>query len=312
MNAPSIIDVLNSQFGINGRLQFELGEGELPLAKITTDYASATLSIYAGHVLSFVPNGSHDLLWVSQQAVFQPGKAIRGGIPVIWPWFGPHPTDSTKSSHGFARRQMWSVKASVLDENGRVSLTLGLTDNEATKAVWSHDFDLELTVTVGHVLTVVLKTTNSDEVPFSYTSALHSYYNISQISKVAITGLENGIYLDNLDGLSQKQQTGFIRFEEEVDRIYIDTAADCHIEDEGHRRTIVVEKTGSNSTVVWNPWIDKAQRMADFGDTEYQEMVCAETANAGNEIITLASGETAVMTLTIYEKHHPEPQEVEN
>ncbi len=302
MTSPSIIDVLNSQFGINGRLHFELGEGELPMAKITTEQATAVLSIYAGHVLSFVPNGSDDLLWVSQEAIFQSGKAIRGGIPVIWPWFGPHPNDSTKSSHGFARRQMWSVKASMVDENGRVSLTLGLTENEASKAVWSHDFDLELVVTVGHVLTVKLKTTNSGDVPFSYTAALHTYYNISHISQVVIHGLENGAYLDNLEAHASKQQVGFVRFDEEVDRIYIDTAADCHIEDEGHKRTIVVEKSGSQSTVVWNPWIEKAKRMSDFGDNEYQEMVCVETANAGNEIITLQPEETAVMTLTISER----------
>ncbi|MEM7336177.1 MAG: D-hexose-6-phosphate mutarotase [Chloroflexota bacterium] len=312
MSVPSIIDVLNSQFGINGRLHFELGEGELPIARMTTDEATAVLSIYAGHVLSFVPHGSEDLLWVSQEAVYQSGKAIRGGIPVIWPWFGPHPTDSTKSSHGFARRQMWSVKASILDESGQVSLTLGLTENESTKAVWSHDFDLELSVTVGHVLTVQLKTTNSDDVPFAYTAALHTYYNISHISNVVISGLENSAYLDNLDSLSQHQQTGFVRFEEEVDRIYIDTTAPCHIEDIGHKRTIVVEKSGSRSTVVWNPWIEKAQRMSDFGDSEYQEMVCVETANAGNEIMTLEPGETAVMTLTVHENRHPDLQEEEH
>lgn len=299
MITPSIIDVLNAQFGIDEKLTFALGAGDLPIVQIKTELATAVISIYAGHVLSFAPTGEQDVLWVSDQAVYQAGTAIRGGIPIIWPWFGAHPTDSTKQSHGFARRQMWSVTGAELDENGRIHLTLTLDESEQSKSQFSHDFELTLNIIVGNVLEVSLQTTNNDEVPFSYTAALHTYFTIGNIHNISIHGLENGLYIDQLDNNAQKTQVGSVRFDGEVDRIYIDNTAVCTINDPDLKRNIWIEKAGSQSTVVWNPWVEKAQRMGDFADEAYQTMVCVETANAHKEVITLAGGETAVLKAII-------------
>lgn len=299
MESPSIVDVLNAQFGLEDELVFALGEGDLPLVKIENEWATAVISLYAAHVLSYIPAGAEDALWVSREAVYETGKAIRGGIPVIWPWFGPHPDDSTMPAHGFARRQMWSVKETGRTDAGKTQITLTLTDNEATKQLFSHDFTLELTIIVGGALDVALTTINSGDVPFSYTAALHSYFNIGNIHEVGVRGLEKTTYLDNLDGLQPKEQSGAVRFDGEVDRVFVKTTAVCHIDDPSMSRTIEVDKKGSHTTVVWNPWADKAARMSDFGNDEYHDMVCVETANAFDDRITLAPNERATLLTTI-------------
>ncbi len=299
MISPSIIDVLSAQFGMVGKVMFGMGAGDIPVIRVENETATAVISIYAGQVLSYRLKGQPDVLWVSQQAVYDAGKAIRGGIPVIWPWFGAHPTDTTKYIHGFARRMMWGVKETSEDENGRIHITLELTETEATKALWSHDFELTLTIVVGLALEVTLTVANKSDVDFTYTAALHSYFNISDIDKISIRGLEGGIYLDQLDEMQPKEQVGPVRFTAETDRIYVDTGAACEIVDPGHNRIIWIDKRGSQSTVVWNPWIEKAQRMTDFGDDEYRKMVCVETANVGEDAVTLAPGEMGRVTAVI-------------
>ncbi len=299
MISPSIIDVLSAQFGIVGKVVFGMGAGNIPVIRVENEPATAVISIYAGQVLSYRPKGQPDVLWVSQQSVYDAGKAIRGGIPVIWPWFGVHPTDTTKYIHGFARRMMWGVKETGEDENGRIHITLELTETEATKALWSHDFELTVTIVVGLALEVTLAVENKDDVDFTYTAALHSYFNISDIDKISIRGLEGSIYLDQLDDMQPKEQVGPIRFTAETDRIYTNTTAVCEVVDVGLNRVIWIDKRGSKSTVVWNPWVEKARRMADFGDDEYHKMVCVETANVADDRVTLVPGEVGKLTAVI-------------
>jgi len=299
MVGPSIIDVLSAQFGILGKVSFGMGVGDIPVMRVENEMATAVISIYAGHVLSYQPKGQPDVLWTSKEAVFDAGKPIRGGIPVIWPWFGAHPTDSTKYAHGFARRLMWGVQETREDENGRIHITLELSETEATKALFSHDFELTLTIIVGLALEVTLTVANKGDVEFTYTAALHSYFNISNINDISIRGLEGATYLDSLDDMQRKEQVGPIRFTEETDRIYVETTAVCEIVDPGLNRVIWIDKHGSKSTVVWNPWIEKAQRMADFGDDEYRSMVCVETANAAEDAVTLDPGEVGEVTAVI-------------
>lgn len=299
MTSPSIIDVLSAQYGIPGKLSIGMGPGDLPLMRVENEMATAVISIYAGHVLSYQPRGEADVLWMSKQAVYDVGKAIRGGIPIIWPWFGAHPTDTKAYAHGFARRMMWGIKETAEDENGRILITLELEDTDETKELWSHDFELTLKIAVGLALEVTLNVENKSDVDFTYTAALHSYFKISDIEKISVRGLEGTDYLDQLDGMQRKEQVGPIQFAEETDRIYVDSEAACEIVDPDLNRVIWVDKRGSQSTVVWNPWIEKAQRMADFGDDEYRTMVCVETTNAASDAVTLAPGEVGRLTAVI-------------
>ncbi len=287
---PTSPEALNELFGRGQQLAFEKGQGDLTIARLASPHAEATVSIYAGHVLSYVPTGQPPVLWVSEQAIYAEGKAIRGGVPVIWPWFGPHASNPDKPSHGFARKQYWEVHATRLITNQIPQLRLTLQDDALSYSLWPHCFRLELVITLSDVLDIDLEIVNTGKGPFDCGGALHTYFTVSQIENVTIHGLKCRPYIDQLDNHQTKYQQTPITFNAETDNIYFNTKDTCRLVDRGFGRTVIVEKRGSSSTVVWNPWIDKAQRMADFGDEEYKTMLCIETANAGPDVITLNPG----------------------
>ena len=290
---------LNTTYGIPGHIAFEEGPSGFIIASLSTPQATTRVSVYGAHVLSYQRSGEKPVLWVSEHAVYKEGKAIRGGIPVIWPWFGPHPSDASKPSHGFARNQPWQVVATQLVDERFPQIQLRLTDNQHARALWPFPFKIELTVTLADSLQVALETTNTGDKAFTFTDALHSYFNVSGMDAVEITGLDAVRYINQLMPGDTFVQEGPIQFAAETDNIYIDTEAACHLNDAAFKRRIVVEKSGSRSTVVWNPWIAKAARMKDFGDEEYKQMVCIETANAGTDQITLAPGATHTLSTTL-------------
>lgn len=295
----SNLTVLNEQFGLAAQLVFKAGPGGLTIAEISNEAATASIALQGAHVLSFQPHGQQPVLWVSSDSYFAAGKPIRGGIPVCWPWFANHPTDPGKPAHGFARISQWNILGSEVISAGVTRLRLGLTDTAATLALWPHPFQLELTVTVGSALQVELLIRNPGETAFTCTDALHSYFSISNSAGITITGLEGVAYLDKVAGYQRREQIGPITISGETDRVYLDTSADCLIVDPGWQRQIRVAKQGSRTTVVWNPWIEKAEQMADFGAEEYRQMVCVETANAANEIITVPAGREHRLQTTI-------------
>lgn len=292
------LDTLNAQHELPNALHFAAGPGEFPIAHMRSEHAEATVSVYGGHVLSFTPKGKQPVLWVSNLAEYREGKAIRGGIPVIWPWFGPSSSPDLPS-HGFARNQFWSIESSRLQDDNTPVLELVLKDNASSQKLWPHSFTLKVVITLTNCLKVELISTNTGSSAVTCTGALHTYFNISAIENVKISGLDEGQYLDQLTGDDTLIQAGPIHFEAETDRIYFNSSADCILHDSGFDRRVLVEKRGSQSTVVWNPWIDKAKRMGDFGDEEYKQMVCIETANAGTDVITLEPGESHTLTTCI-------------
>jgi D-hexose-6-phosphate mutarotase len=247
--------------------------------------------LHGGHVLSFFPRGHEPVLWVSKQSRFETGKAIRGGIPVCWPWFADHPTGGDIPAHGFVRTALWTVTESEALKDGRTRLGLVISDNNDTRTLWPYLFRLEIDVTVGTMLKVELIATNTGKEAFTCGGALHSYFHVSSISNVVIKGLEGCSYIDKVDESRRGVQEGSVTIDGETDRIYLEIDGDCLIEDNGLQRRIGIAKSGSRTTVVWNPWVDKARAMKDFGDQEYHSMVCVETANAAEDLITVAPGE---------------------
>ena len=290
---------LNQRYGIRDQLAFNEGPGGLVRAEIKNPHADATVALHGGQILSFRPRGQSPVLWLSRKSYFQTGKAIRGGIPVCWPWFGVHPTDTDKPAHGFARTAAWSVHETEKLEDESTRLQLCLTASDDTLALWPHRFRLAIEATVSDCLRVQLICTNTDHKPFTCSGALHSYFNLSSISNAVIQGLDGCPYIDKVDQGRRQLQDGPIEIQRETDRIYIDTTAECTIEDHGLHRRIAIAKNGSRTTVVWNPWTDKARRMKDFGDDEYENMVCVETAKADADVIVLAPGESHTMEQVI-------------
>ncbi len=285
------IDELNNGYAIEGQVEFVAGKGGFPLARIDNGKARALISVYAGQVLSFQPaDQSEDLLFVSDVAYYQEGKAIKGGIPVCWPWFGADPEGRGRVAHGFVRNRAWSVRASEALADGDTQITLGLVDNDETRRIWPCAFDFSLEVTVGNRLKVELVTRNTGDQPFTITQALHSYFHVGAIGQVQVLGLENTDYLDKAGDGSRKTQAGAIRIDEEVDRIYLDVQPELVIEDAALGRRIRITSTGSHTAVVWNPWADISANMGDLKDDDYQHFVCVETANAATDIIEVKQG----------------------
>lgn len=274
-------------------LAIRTGRGGLRYLDLRCNGAEAHVYLHGAHVLHYQPDGQAPVLWHSRESLFETNKPIRGGIPVCWPWFGAHAADSTLPAHGYARLSEWVPVASSASATA-TTVTLRFPASQGRSAI------AELTVVLGPALEVTLATTNTGTSAMPLSEALHSYFAVSDIRSVSVTGLDQECYIDTLQaGRPTLKQEGTVTFGAETDRIYIDTSRECVIADPGLHRRIRIGKQGSLSTVVWNPWIAKAARMPDFGDDEYPEMVCVETANCGPNAFSLAPGETHAMSTRI-------------
>ncbi|MFN6961769.1 MAG: D-hexose-6-phosphate mutarotase [Rhodocyclaceae bacterium] len=263
---------------------------------VTTPFSSARIALQGAHLMTWQPKGQKPVIWLSQAAKFVPGKSIRGGVPICWPWFGPHATQSGYPGHGFARTIPWLLIAAHRLPDGRVRLVFEPQFDETCRTQWPHPSSVRYTVTLGQELVVSLATTNDGNVPFTLGQALHTYFTVGDAHRIEIAGLEGCTYIDRVDGGKRKKQKGRVTIAGEVDRVYLGSRGCCGIIDPLMKRTILITSTGSRSTVVWNPGKDKAAKMGDFGRRGEERMVCVETANAADDVITLAPGETHCMS----------------
>ncbi len=282
------ISTLNILFGIFGQLKFESIDDNLVSVKISNQYANAELSLQGGNLLSWEPKNEENMIWLSQEAIFSEGQSIRGGVPICWPWFGAHPMNTTFPAHGYVRTLDWEVNRTKALSNGNTFIALQPLLEKVPHKYYKSNMALELQITVGKRLEMVLITRNSGKSMITLGGALHTYFNVSDIENVTIFGLENQPFIDALDNWQQKNEVFPIMINAEIDRIYQDTPEnDVVIVDRGYKRKIRISKQGSHSTVVWNPWIDKSIRLGDMGKDGYRKMVCVETTNAAADVITI-------------------------
>lgn len=281
---------LNERFAIPAHVTFKAGPGGLVVAEVGNVHATGTIALQGAHVMTWAPRRAQPVIWLSKAATFAPGKSIRGGVPICWPWFGPHATEARFPGHGFARTVPWEVIETQALPDGRTRLAFRLVQDDATRAQWPHPSEALCRVTVGRALDVELVTRNTGTAPITIGDAFHTYFAVSDIRRCAIHGLGGCRYLDKVDGGRTKQQVGALTIGEEVDRIYLDSVADVMIDDPGLKRRIRIAKRGSRSSVVWNPWAEKAARMGDFGPDGYLGMVCVESANAADDVVTIPPG----------------------
>ncbi len=274
------IDELDDKFSIEGELGFGELEEDLIFITVSNKFADADICLYGAHVTSFRPRNAMEILWMSADSNFEVGKAIRGGIPVCFPWFGPHKTDSEQPQHGFARLMYWDVLETATLPSEETMVKLQLCSSEATKAYWPHDFCAELTVVVGTTLSVTLKVTNTSELPIEYTCALHSYFNLSAIDNLSIEGLQGVSYFNQLTGENGFQEEEILQVQEPLTRHYLDTKTPVIINDSIFRRRILAGKSGSKVTTVWNPGEETCAKIDDLPDDAWETFVCVEATNA--------------------------------
>lgn len=284
------LDMLNSRHALAGALRFSRAGDGPTLAEIDNALGSASIALEGGQILTWAPKGQEAVVWLSPQAKYVAGKSLRGGVPVCWPWFGPHATESGFPAHGFARNKPWEVVSSEQLADGATRLALKLRQDQETAGWWPHRAELTLAVTVGAALRIELTTRNLGDQPLTLSEALHTYFHVGDIEGVSVSGLEGCAFLDKVDGGSRKTQDGAVTIAGEVDRVYLGTTATTVIHDTGLKRRIRIAKSGSRSTVVWNPWAEKGAKFGDMGDDGYRRMLCVETANALDDAVTVAPG----------------------
>lgn len=283
------ISDLQRRFGIPGVVQVDAGTGSLPRVVVTGDLASAEVYLHGAHLTKFQPRGATPVLFMSGKSWFEANKPIRGGVPVCFPWFGPKAGSPESPAHGFARIRDWELESCARQPDGAVRVALSLDGDESA---------LRLSFTIGRALDMELEARS--KTAFTFEEALHTYFRVGDVRRVSVEGLENVHYLDKTDAFRRKTQPPeAIRITGETDRVYLNTRAACIVRDPVLERTIRIEKEGSDTTVVWNPWIAKAKAMPDFGDDEWPEMICVETANVGDSSIRLEAGQTHRMKVRV-------------
>lgn len=285
------IAALERRFGIPGVVRFREGPAGIAAVEVGNSRSEASIALQGAHLYRWAPKGREPVIWLSPLSRFGAGKSIRGGVPICWPWFGPHESDSTLPAHGFARTAPWETIEAEALPNGATRLGFRLLRNESNLAQWRHSTPVEIRYVLGDTLEIELLTRNLGPMPIILGEALHTYFSVSDVREIAVEGLEGIEYLDKVNGGRRLRQAGAVRFSGEVDRVYLDTGADCTIVDPGLSRRIRIEKQGSRSTVVWNPWKEKAAKMGDFIEGGHLGMVCVESANAVENLISLEPGE---------------------
>lgn len=279
---------LNKKFSLCGIVKFTGQNDELICLTVSNKYAEAKICMYGAHVMSFTPRNAEEVLWMSPKSNFEVGQPIRGGIPVCFPWFGPHKTDPGKPQHGFGRLMYWRVTQTSVTTKGSTLVRLQLDASEKTRSFWPFDFTAYLTVVVGQTLEVSLEVLNRSTEDFEYTCALHSYYNISTIGNITISGLQGTGYFSQIDRGDYVQESPKLEILKAETRHYYNTEANCFLEDSGLKRKIRIAKAGSKITTVWNPGKETCATIRDMPADAYLYFVCIEAVNAMDDVIKLS------------------------
>lgn len=277
------------------------GRGEMDTLVLTAaDGAHAELYLAGAHLTSWVPAGAAEQLFVSARSAYTPGTAIRGGVPVIFPQFGPGPIPR----HGFARTSTWEVAAAGESPTGAARATLALRDSETTRRVWPFAFEAQLGVELlGQTITVSLGIGNPGPAPLTFTAALHTYVAVADIARATVEGLAGVPYRDQTRGnASVVDEAPGLTFEREVDRLYVRTPRELRLHDGRgpDARVVAIHADGFPDAVVWNPWAEKARALDDLADDEYQRFVCIEAAAAAEPVVVaLGARWTGAQRLTL-------------
>jgi glucose-6-phosphate 1-epimerase len=251
----------------------------------TPSGASAEVHPRGAHVTSWIPAGGTEALFVSRAAHFEPGTAIRGGVPVVFPQFatfGPLP------KHGFARLEPWSPADSPPSR-----AVLRLRDSAGTREIWPHAFAAELAVELEEArLSIRLSVTNTEVAPYSFTAALHTYLRVADVRRASVVGLQGLTYRDSRHGGETRVEVeAELWIPDEIDRIYLDAPSELRVRDEVGGRTIRILSEGFADAVVWNPGARGAADLLDMEAGEEREMLCVEAAQVAVPVF-LGPGET--------------------
>jgi glucose-6-phosphate 1-epimerase len=298
-DALSLIDALNSRFGIPGIVQIVSGNGGLPKVRVTSRLASAELYLHGAHVTSWQPADAEEVIFLSEHSLWEDGRAIRGGIPVCFPWFRAKADDPHAPAHGVVRTREWRLDSINAEEDGSVIVSFSTESDASTRRWWPHEFRLLHRVTISATLQLELVATNVGPTTMRFEEALHTYFRVGQADNARVRGLDQVAYLDNMDGNRRKIQSGDVVFAAPIDNAYLNTGGALQLIDPILHRAMRTDKVNSATTVVWNPWQQGAAALADLGNDEWRNMACVEASNILDAAVPLAPGEEHTMRATL-------------
>ncbi len=299
MDESSHIDLLNDRFGIAGTAQVASGNGGLPKVLITTCLATAEMYLHGAQVTSWRPAGSEEVIFLSEHSHWETGRAIRGGIPICFPWFRAKADDPTAPAHGFVRNREWRLDSITGEEDRSVTLSCSTESDASTRRWWPNEFRLVHRISIGKILRLELTATNTGSTPLRFEEALHTYFRVGQVQSARVRGLDGVRYLDNTDGNREKTQSGDLTIAATIDNAYLNTRGAPELIDPTLHRAIRTDKKNSATTVVWNPWQQGAAALSDLGDDEWQYMTCVEASNILDSAVLLLPGEQHTMCATL-------------
>ncbi|MGC1299442.1 MAG: D-hexose-6-phosphate mutarotase [Alloacidobacterium sp.] len=289
---------MNRRFAIEGVAEIVAGQGNLPMVHIHIGAAEADIYLHGAQVTSWRPADTEEVIFLSRQSRFEEGKAIRGGIPVCFPWFRAKADNPQAPAHGVVRTKAWQLD-SLERKHDSVIVTLSTESDEETRRWWPHEFRLVHRITVGADLTLELVVVNSGSTSLRFEEALHTYHHVGDAEGIRVGGLDGAPFLDNTDANREKTQHGDIVMTQPTDNAYLNTRNTLELVDPILHRRIRIEKEKSLSTVVWNPWESGAKALADLGDDEWRQFACVEASNIMSCAVTLGAGEQHTMTAKI-------------
>ncbi|HTB95085.1 MAG TPA: D-hexose-6-phosphate mutarotase [Candidatus Sulfotelmatobacter sp.] len=298
MATPAPLSDLNHRFEIPGIARIVDGRGGLPCVQVTSPRASGEIYLQGAHVTSWKPAGAEEVLYVSSKSKWQDGTAIRGGVPICFPWFADRTDDPRSPAHGLVRTKPWQLEG-ITHADHDVTVALSTSADDATRKTWFGDYHLLFCATFGEQLRIEIIVTNHGDFSFRFEEALHSYFRVANVAGAKLRGLNGAAFIDKTDSRREKHQHGDVVISAETDRVYLQTFSTVEIEDPGARRRVLVAKEDSRDTVVWNPWSEKAKKMSDIGADEWRQFVCVETCNVGDHAVTLAPAQAHTMTALI-------------
>lgn len=296
---PANLELLRKH-EIPNHIKISSGNGGLPKLLVTTKSSAAEIYLHGAHVTHFQKNGEPPLIFMSRKSHFKNGEPIRGGVPIVFPWFGPR---EGSVAHGYARLREWNLTKTSADANENVKLVFVLPDDVSVKANWPVA-KVNFIVTVSDKLTMELAVANLSPENFTFENCLHTYFQIGDINQISISGLEQLPFDDfaaGANGARRAAENSILKIIKETNRVYFDSPQTVDVRDEKLKRIIRVEKHNSKSTVVWNPWT--TQKLPDdFDPPEYQNMVCVESGNVKQNKITLPPNQTFELKVIVNSK----------
>jgi glucose-6-phosphate 1-epimerase len=298
METMSAADELDCRFGIPGVARICSGNGSLPRIQVTGSRAAGEMYLHGAQVTSWKPAGNEETLFLSTKSHWQEGQAIRGGIPICFPWFRGKADDPKAPAHGVVRTRAWQLDSIVGNDAG-VAVTMSIESDEQTRRWWPAEFRLVHRVIFGPELTLELVCTNTGKTDLRFEEALHTYNRVANVASVRLQGLDEVHFLDNTDSNAAKVQHGDLKIASTTDKAFLDTHKGVDLIDPELRRRIRLDKANSLTTVVWNPWQEGAMRLQDLGNDEWSQFLCVEACNILTASISLVPGEEHKMTAVL-------------